>query len=899
MTRLKLRKRARNRLIRKARVNRPIRSKNKRLLHYEKRVEDLLEETAVPPIADTALSTYTGLSHAEAKHLLASGKGNLALKKPTRSTFQILIDNIFTYFNFINAALGVVVLIISLKNPVYFRNMLFMGVVVVNTAISALQEISAKRTIDKLSILTEPHAEVVRSGEQITIPVEEIVPGDLLHVSAGQQIVIDGRVVSADGLEVDESLLTGESDPIRKRDADAVLSGSVAMAGSGNIVVDKVSRDTFAARITLEAQSEKNQTSALMRGLNKLLKYVSYVLFPLGIILFAKLFLTTNGGTLVREQVTTVGLLISMLPEGLILLTSMALAASIVVLGQKMALVQTMPSIETLARVDVLCLDKTGTITSGEMRLFSVVDLESKTFTLSSDEIDLNTFGKTLPDFEPSPHPNPELEHALQEYCSHFPSGNATQTALNQYFSKSDSQENLTWKRELHMAFSSQRKWSCVSFENQGTWYIGAAEKLFTDHVLGELRPLIEKIASLGYRVLTLAHSPQQLQESDLDSENPLLETVPKALLIVADEIRSDVAQTFDYFRQQNVTIKIISGDHPYTVEGIAKRAGIAGFDSLIDMSQIEESADLSEIAEKYQLFGRVSPFQKRALLKALKGNGHTVAMTGDGVNDVLALKDADCGVAMASGSEAARAAADIVLMDNKMSVMVDAVYEGRRVINNIQRIAPLFLIKTTYASVFALLMLILPMSFPILPIQGSLIGSVTVGIPGFFLALKPNRERVSGTFLANVVPLALPPGISAAISLIVAVFLSKPLGLSSAELSTVSMIILIYISLLALYVASQPFDWIKVVLFVVCVTVPFIAIAFFPGLFMLAFPPGSEWLYFAGLIAFTVLSTELLYRLFRTAQIRKLIRQKFGLSREDLLIEASNARGTEINQRV
>ncbi len=890
MKKIQLRRRARQRLLRSARIRRPLRIRNKKLKQLEARTIQEITQTVPTPISDEALQGYTGLSKAEADALNKAGQGNLALKKPTRSTAQILFDNVFTYFNFINAVLGVIVLVISIRNPVYFRNMLFMGVVFFNTAVSFIQEIKAKQTIDKLSILTEPHAQVQRSAEVITIPVEEIVPGDLLLINAGQQIVIDGRVIASEGLEVDESLLTGESDPIRKRPGDAVLSGSVAMAGAAQLVVDKVSRHTFAARITLEAQAEKNQQSALMRGLNKLLKYVSYILFPLGLLLFVKLFFFAGPADLVREQVTTVGLLISMLPEGLILLTSIAMAASIVILGQKRALVQTMPSIETLARVDVLCLDKTGTITSGEMLLFAVLDLKQQQLTITEPSPESQLLSRKFSQYTQTATLSPELLEALQAYCQNSPGGNATQKALNQYFLNAAVQTQTapqTWEKALYMAFSSQRKWSAISFARQGTWYIGATEKLLNGPALLKVKEEADTFAKLGYRVLLLAQSPTALTEADLDKAEPLSDLQPVALLIVADEIRKDVAQTFDYFRKQNVDIKIISGDHPYTVEGIAKRAGIAGFERLIDMSTLAEDADLSKVAEEYQLFGRVSPFQKRALLKALRANGHTVAMTGDGVNDVLALKDADCGVAMASGSEAARAAADIVLLDNKMSVMVDAVYEGRRVINNIQRIAPLFLIKTIYASTFALFMLFLPISFPILPIQGSLIGSVTVGIPGFFLALKPNKERVSGTFLANVFPLALPPGISAALMLLGTTLLNRLMGMTPPELSTLSMLILIYISLRALYYASLPFDWIKRLLYVICVTVPFIAIAVFPKLFMLAFPSG-KLLYVGLLLAGTIVLTELLYALFRTEKVRALLRKRFGKSRQDLQEEAA-----------
>lgn len=829
----------------------------------------------------SAAGACLGLSEAEALNLRKQGKGNTPLKKPTRSVLRIFADNIFNYFNFINCALGFLVVLVCLQDARYLRNLLFMFIVVVNTGVSIYQEWRAKRTVDRLSLITAPHVEACRDGVFRRILLAEIVPGDLLRLRSGQQVVVDGHTEQSEGLELDESLLTGESDAIRKGVGDPLMSGSVVLAGQGLMRVEKVSKDTLAARITLEAQKEKPPTSALMRSLNRLLKLISLLLFPIGLVLLTKIYTTRSGDALLRGVVSVVGLLISMLPEGLVLLTSIALAVSVIQLGRKKALVQTLPSIETLARVDTLCLDKTGTITSGKMRLLALVDLDARRCSAYGPPPEhapiREFFAEPARGYSLSERAEPELLAALQAQSQSFPEGNATQEALNRFVAALGRPEREAapaagpWKRLNYMAFASRRKWSCCSYEGRGSWYLGAAEKLLDEAAMAALRPLSEGLAQLGLRVVLLASTPRLLGEEDLGQDRPLPELRPRALLLIADEIRADVARTFRYFRDQDVALKIISGDHPYTVEAIARRAGVEGFERLIDMSGLPEDADLSEIAESYQLFGRVSPFQKRALLKALQQRGHTVAMTGDGVNDVLALKDADCGVAMASGSDAARAAADIVLLDNRMSLMVDAVYEGRRVINNIQRVASLFLIKTTYSCLFALMMLLLPISFPVLPIQGSLINSVAVGIPSFFLALKPNRERVRGRFFANVAPAAIPPGLSAVTLLLLLQLLKGPLQLSPPVVSTYAMVILIVVSLRALYSACLPFDGLKTALFALCTLLPAVAILFFPGVFMMALPMDSRYLTLAAIILCALLATQLFYRLGRSRLVRGL----------------------------
>lgn len=828
-------------------------------------------------LAETSLPS--GLTQEQANQLLAAGKGNIALDKKTRSVAKIIFDNVFTLFNLINAILGVVVLLVSLIDPIYFRNLLFIGVVIANTFIYSFQEIRAKLAIDKLAILTEPVSIVRRDGVEKSIPVDQLVPGDVQHIKAGQQVVIDGQILLSDGLEIDEALLTGESNPVTKFPGDKVLSGSVIMSGEGYIEVTKVANETFAARIEGDAKREGRLHSPLMRSLNKILKNISWIIFPLGIILIGHSYFYGEPGQTLRSIVTTAGLLVSMLPEGLVLLTSVALAMSVVRLGQVKTLVQTVPSVETLARVDVLCLDKTGTLTTGKISLLGLVDLEQQTVTIYQPGDETDSLSDGLEQYTTADSADPNLTRALASLAVVFPEGNATQEAISRVFTD----QTGTWQQEEHVVFSSKRKWSGASFSGQGSWYVGAAEKLLRQSQLDQLNPLMDQIAQSGYRLVLLAQSSHLMTDGVEDQKSDI---IPRAILIMAEELRHDAAGTLEYFQEQGVQIKLISGDHPKTLEGIAKRAGISDYERLVDMSHYPEDGNFSDLVNDHLLFGRVSPFQKRQLLKALQDQGHVVAMTGDGVNDVLALKDADCGVAMASGSDAARAAADIVLLDDQMGRMLDAVAEGRRVINNIQRVASLFLIKTTYAILFALSILPLRISYPILPIQGTLINSLTVGIPAFILALKPNRERVLGRFLANVMPMAWPAGLSAALMLIVLQMIEKRYALPPEVISSYGTFIVITISLRALFAVSQPFDRIKRLLFTFCLALPLGALFLLPDLLMIQLPRGSQWLTFVGWIVMSLTVTEGMYRWSRSYPARQWSRKILGPSREDILKE-------------
>lgn len=852
---------------------------------------------------DSISKPYAGLSHEEAQAKLTAGLGNTPVRAKSRSFKRIVIDNCFTFFNFINVLLATLVIAACFYDISYLKNLLFLIVVVLNSGIGVIQEWQAKRTIDRLMILTEASAKVRRSGELMDIPVSELVPGDLLVIEAGRQLSVDGRLLSVHALELDESLLTGESDAILKQVGDEVFSGSIVMAGDAEVFVEKVSKDTLAARITAEATEEVRPSSSLFRSLNRIIKIVSLLILPISGLLIAKQYFFQSGD-LASKMVRTVSVLLSMLPEGLILLASMAFAVSVIKLGQKRCLVQTMPSIETLARVDTLCLDKTGTITTGQMQVagFAVPGEEGRWNLHSPREAksDLLLAAQGALSVENqsaqiSETPLTEDLHQLLAALSIvFPDGNATQQALANVCPISPPAQALANQVTELYPFSSERKWSGAQFGDKGIWITGAADRLLagrSPQVLAQ----VEALAHLGLRVLALV----QLKEAPYRDEKQKLhlpeaqEAIQlRALLLIEDELRHDAQSTFQAFSDQGVTLKIISGDHPHTVRAIAERAGLGNLGKLVDLSQYPDDAQFDELVDDYQLFGRVSPFQKRGLLQALKRKGHTVAMTGDGVNDVLALKDADCGVAMASGSDAAKAAADLVLLDNQMTCMVDAFYEGRRVVNNIQRVSSLFLIKTTYATVFALLMLILPIAYPLFPIQASLISAATVGIPSFFLALRANRERIEGSFLANVLPSALPPGLTAALFMLAYQFVGFATGSPHTLTGTLSLFTLIAIGLQTLYRLSKPFDAFKAGLFALCALIPAVAIGVLPRFFMIHWPVGRDWAYFIPLTLLALLMNFGLHKVLQWKSVRMLFQQKLGPSKQDLQEERAAQSG-------
>lgn len=651
-----------------------------------------------------------GLTKEEVEERIKENKVNYDTSLPTKSIKTIVRENIFTLFNLINILLGVAVFCVG-----SYKNLLFLIVIFCNTAISIIQEINSKKAVDKLSILAQAKVNCIRDGEKQEIGINSIVLDDLLMLETGNQIVADSIILEGE-VEVNESFITGESDVIYKRKGDTLLSGSFVVSGKCKAEVIHIGDENYTSKISSGAKYVKKVNSEIMKSLNGIIKIVSIAIVPIGILLFFnQLGLTEN--SFKNAVVNTVAAIIGMIPEGLVLLTSTVLAVSVIRLSKRKVLVQELYCIETLARVDTLCLDKTGTITEGTMEVNDIIEI-----TKSKEE----------------------LEEILSEISSASDDNNSTIEAIRAKY-----KNKQKWKVINKIPFSSQKKWSGVCFKDKGSYIIGAPEFVLREKY-DEYKERIEKYSN-DYRVIIVANSEGDFIEKELPDKLEVL-----GFVLISDVIRKEASKTLKYFKEQGVNIKIISGDNPITVSKIAKRAGVENSEKYINMQEIKTKEQLEKAAKEYTIFGRVTPVQKKELVQALKKEGHTVAMTGDGVNDVLALKEADCSIAMASGSDATRNVSELVLLDSNFASMPEIVLEGRRTINNIERSATLFLVKTIYASILAIIFLFVNMPYPFMPIQLTLISTVTIGIPSFVLALEPNKERIKGKFLRNVISRAL-----------------------------------------------------------------------------------------------------------------------------------------------
>ncbi|MCF0132333.1 MAG: cation-translocating P-type ATPase [Blautia sp.] len=659
----------------------------------------------------------TGLTNGQIQERISLGQVNARDDVGTRSYKQILRKNILTFFNFLNLVLCVMVLAVgSIKNAT------FMGVILFNTVIGIIQEVRAKQTLDNLEILTEKRTVVLREGKKWKLATEKLVMDDIVCLKTGDQVPADATVIEG-SLEVNESLLTGEADNLVKNVNDELYSGSFVTAGEAYCRIIHVGKDNYASKITSEVKEFKNHNSELRNSLNAILKIISIIIVPLGAILFYKQYVII-GDTLRNSVISTVAAVIGMIPEGLILLTSIALTLGAVRLAQKKTLVQELYCIETLARVDTICLDKTGTITSGTMQVEGV-----------------EPFWENSID---------GIEEIMGNLMSVLNDSNATADALHRRFQK---RRNLSLKQVI--PFSSDRKFSGAVFENTGTYLIGAAQFLFPDGneaLFGKCK----EYAQDGFRVLVLARSEEEMQDKQIPGN-----LSPIGLILLSDVIRKEAPDTLAYFYEQGVDIKVISGDDPTTVSCIAQKAGLRDPDKCIDATTLLTREDMEKAVRECNVFGRVTPNQKKEMVKILKAGGHTVAMTGDGVNDVLALKEADCSIAMAEGSDAAKNIANIVLLESDFSVMPDIVNQGRRVINNIRTAASMFLIKTIFSVFLAVLTIFFGDAYPFQPIQMSLISACAVGIPTFILAQENNYSRIDNTFLRHVFMNAFPAAIT------------------------------------------------------------------------------------------------------------------------------------------
>ncbi len=727
-----------------------------------------------------------GLTDGQVKQRIDSNLVNHDTTVPTKSVKRILYENFFTLFNLLNLALAIAIFAVG-----SYKNMLFLFIVIINTAISTIQEIHSKRVVDKLSLMATSKVNVIRNSKKQNISIYELVLDDIVEFHTGNQIPTDSIIQDGEVL-VNESFITGEPDSITKKKGDTILSGSYIISGKCLAKVEHIGTDNYTAKISSGAKYIKKVKSEIMTSLNKIIKVLTFVIIPIGACMFYSQ-LNIDGISIQDAVVQSAASIIGMIPEGLVLLTSTVLAISVIRLSKSKVLVQDLYCIETLARVDTLCLDKTGTLTEGSMEV--------------KDFICVNTN-------------KDEMENILANISKFSIDENSTIMAIKDYFSNISNE----FEPINIISFSSLKKWSGIYFKDKGSYIIGAPEFVLKDD-FEKYRKEVEKY-SVDYRVLVLAHSKNDFNKKDLPDKVNLL-----GYILLLDKIRPDANKTLSYFEAQGVDIKIISGDNPVTVSKIAKNVGVKNYDRYIDMSTISEDTDLNDIAINYTIFGRVSPTQKQSLIKSLKSNDRTVAMTGDGVNDVLALKEADCSVAMASGSDATKNISQLVLLDSNFAAMPKIVAEGRRTINNIQRSASLFLVKTIYSTIFALMFLFMAEQYPFEPIQLSLISVTTIGIPSFMLALEPNKERIRGNFLRNVIAKAFPTAITNVITIFALTILNK-LGFIAEEYFSSLCVISTGISGLALLFtltrsrksenSKLPFSIYRLVL-AICMTVLFI----------------------------------------------------------------------------
>lgn len=685
-----------------------------------------------------------GLTSKEVKERQEKDQVNYDTKVPTKSIKKILKDNFLTLFNIINLILGIIIFSVG-----SYKNMLFLGIIIINTAISTIQEIHSKRIVDKLSIMASSKVKVIRDGQKQEISIYELVLDDVMELNTGNQIATDSIILEGD-IQVNESFITGEPDSIYKKQGERILSGSYIVSGKCKARVEHIGEDNYTAQISSGAKYVKKINSEIMNSLNRIIRFLTFAIIPIGMGLFYSQ-LQIDDTTFQEAVVKSVAGIIGMIPEGLVLLTSTVLAVSVIRLSKTKVLVQELYCIETLARVDTLCLDKTGTLTEGSME---------------------------VKDFLPVNRTKKEMSNLLANIAKASEDENATIEAIRNYFTYLEKEWNPTQK----IAFSSQTKWSGICFEEEGTYLLGAPEYLLKKD-FNQYSDIIEKQAK-DYRVLAVAYSKEKIQNQEIPEKVELV-----GYVFILDKIRKEAKQTLKYFEKQGVDIKIISGDNPITVSKIAKQVGVKSYDKYIDMTTLEKEEEIEKVALTYTIFGRVSPTQKKALVEALQKAGKTVAMTGDGVNDVLALKTADCSIAMANGSDATKAVSQLILLDSNFASMPKVVAEGRRTINNIQRSATLFLVKTIYSGLLAVMFLLIGEAYPFVPIQMSLIGTITIGLPSFILALEPNKERIQGSFLKNVIVRALPIGLAVVINIFTLAMLNKSEVISEDQYSSLCVI--------------------------------------------------------------------------------------------------------------
>ncbi len=730
-----------------------------------------------------------GLSENEVKQRVAEGFFNDDNTIPTKTIPQIIAGNLCTFFNILNFSFAIIIIITG-----EYKNILFMGVVLCNLFVGVIQEIRSKLTVDKLSIIASTKADVIRNGTKVKIDIEQIVLDDILVFESGYQVVTDSIIVKG-SCDVNESFVTGESDAVYKKEGDLLLAGSFIVSGKCTAKAERVGKYNYVSKISSGAKYIKKINSEIMRTLNKIVKVISFFIIPVGIIIVLNQ-ISVDENTFEKAVIQSIAAIITIIPEGLMLLSSTVLAVGVVRLAKYRVLVQELYCIETLARVDTLCLDKTGTLTEGSMEVTNTVILDKR-------------YTEIVP-------------VALSSIVNSLEDNNPTFNAIkDKYTDKSN------WKPIELCPFSSQEKWSGVYFEKHGSYIMGAAEFILKE-IPSKIKEKINEF-SKSSRVILIAHSKNKCSPKNLPKE-----ITPVAFVLIRDKIRAEARETLEYFKEQGVSIKVISGDSVETVSGIAKAAGIDGYEKAIDATLINKDNIDSAVSENV-VFGRVTPIQKKELINSLQKNGHTVAMTGDGVNDVLALKEADCSIAMASGTDAARNVSQLILLDSNFDSMPKVVAEGRRSINNIQRSAAVVMVRTLYSLGLAFLFLFVHLPYPFVPIQQTIVNVVSSGIPGIVLALEPNKNIIKGNFFQNIMKLALPPSAAVFISISGILLFEYIFNIPETEVSTVCVYVTGFARLMFLFKMCIPFNTTRCILFTCMCAVFAGGILLFPGFFNLA----------------------------------------------------------------
>lgn len=733
----------------------------------------------------------TGLTSVEVEHRIQAGEVNKAVDDQFKTNKQIIRENLFTYFNLIFLVLSILLVVVGA-----YKDLTFLPVIILNTVIGIVQEIRAKKILSKLNVMNTTDIMALRDGQEVKISIENLVKDDIVLLKTGDQIPADGHVIKGN-IRVNESLLTGEADEITKGIGDELMSGSFVVSGTAYMQLEKVGKESYISKLTIKAKAmDSSEQSEMVRSINKLIKWVGIIIIPLGIALFSMSFFI-NKMSLYRSIVSMEAAIIGMIPEGLYLLTTIALALAVVRLARNQVMLHDMKSVETLARVNVLCVDKTGTITEPKMSVKKAI---------------------------PSKNYKGNLNKIIGDFAQNMPADNATMKAVHEFFT-----ENNDKKANGILPFTSVNKYSGVIFDDH-TLLIGAPEMVLRDQ-FDEYQAEFEHYAATGYRVLIVANYPGVLTENDSALVKPV---EVYGYILLTNPIRKEAKATFEYFAKQGVEIKVISGDNPVTVSRVAQQAGIKNSDRYIDAQEIPEDG-YEEAMQKYSVFGRVKPEQKRKFVKALQNQSNTVAMTGDGVNDILAMKKADCSIAMASGNSAAVQASQVVLLDSNFARMPKVVNEGRRVVNNIQRSASLFLVKNIFSFLMAIFSLIMVINYPLQPSQITLISAFTIGLPSFLLALESNKNRIRGQFIPNILSRAIPGGVTDMLAVSILVVAGGYFQLDHNNVGTTATLLLIAVGMMVLYHISAPLNRFRLLVMIGSFVGLVLAIIFLHNLFSMS----------------------------------------------------------------